>query len=61
MRAMVMATNGRDQHLGRYGDEIAFRLNNGNVRRSTLDRLDSFVASTPGRRGTGGSITKSEW
>lgn len=39
-----------DKHLGRYGDEFAFRLNDGNVRRKTLARVDSFVAMTPGRR-----------
>ena len=31
------------KHTGRYMDEFAFRLNDGNVKRHTLDRLDSFV------------------
>ena len=31
------------KHLGRYVDEFAFRLNEGNVARHTLERLDSFV------------------
>jgi transposase-like protein len=38
------------KHLGRYVDEFAFRLNDGNVARHTLDRLDSFVAGVTGRR-----------
>jgi hypothetical protein len=31
------------KHTGRYVDEFAFRLNDGNVKRPTFDRLDSFV------------------
>jgi hypothetical protein len=31
------------KHTGRYVDEFAFRLNDGNVKRPTMDRLDSFV------------------
>ena len=31
------------KHLGRYVHEFAFRLNDGNCQRHTLDRLDSFV------------------
>lgn len=38
------------KHLNRYVQEFAFRLNAGNVNRSTLDRLDSFVAGTIGKR-----------
>ena len=30
-------------------NEFAFRLNDGNVKRQTLDRLDSFIAATRGR------------
>ena len=37
------------KHLGRYVDEFAFRLNDGNVKRQTLDRLDSLVRATAGR------------
>lgn len=37
------------KHLGRYVDEFAFRLNDGNVKRHTLDRLDSFVRATAGK------------
>jgi len=39
-----------DKHLGRYVDEFAFRLNQGNVKRHTLQRLDSFVDAAVGRR-----------
>jgi len=38
------------KHLGRYVDEFTFRLNEGNVARHTLDRLDSFVENTAGKR-----------
>jgi transposase-like protein len=38
------------KHLGRYVDEFAFRLNEGNVARHTLDRLDSFVSGVAGKR-----------
>lgn len=31
------------KHIGRYVDEFTFRLNEGNVKIHTLDRLDSFV------------------
>jgi len=38
------------KHLGRYVDEFAFRLNDGNVARHTLDRLDSFIDGVAGKR-----------
>jgi hypothetical protein len=38
------------KHLGRYVDEFAFRLNDGNVARHTLERLDSFVSGVAGKR-----------
>ena len=38
------------KHLGRYVDEFAFRLNEGNVKIHTLDRLDSFVDGTADKR-----------
>lgn len=38
------------KHLGRYVDEFTFRLNDGNVKVHTLDRLASFVAATSGVR-----------
>lgn len=37
------------KHLGRYVDEFTFRLNDGAVKRHTLDRLDSLVDATVGR------------
>ena len=39
-----------DKHLHRYVDEFTFRLNEGNVKRHTLDCLDSFVAGVSGKR-----------
>jgi transposase-like protein len=38
------------KHLDRYVQEFTFRLNDGNVARHTLLRLDSFIAGTAGRR-----------
>ncbi len=38
------------KHLSRYVDEFAFRLNDGNVARHTLERLDSFVSGVAGKR-----------
>jgi transposase-like protein len=38
------------KHLGRYVDEFAFRLNDGNVVRHTMERLDSFVKAVAGKR-----------
>ena len=38
------------KHLGRYVDEFTFRLNEGNVKVHTLDRLDSFVDGVVGKR-----------
>ena len=38
------------KHIGRYVDEFTFRLNDGNVKRHTLNRLDSFIANTKGLR-----------
>lgn len=39
-----------EKHLGRYVNEFAFRLNDGNVKRHTLQRLDSFVDATSRKR-----------
>ena len=39
-----------DKHLGRYVNEFTFRLNEGNVERHTLQRLESFVDGTAGKR-----------
>lgn len=38
------------KHLARYVDEFAFRLNQGNVANHTLERLESFIAGTAGKR-----------
>lgn len=38
------------KHLGRYVDEFAFRLNEGNVARHTLERLGSFIDGVAGKR-----------
>jgi transposase-like protein len=45
------------KHLGRYVDEFTFRLNQGNVVRHTLDRLDSFVTAIVGKRITYSELT----
>jgi hypothetical protein len=46
------------KHLGRYADEFSFRLNEGNVTRHTLDRLDSFVTGVAGKRLTYKALIK---
>ena len=46
-----------DKHLGRYVNEFTFRLNDGKVKRHTLDRLASFVEATVGRRITYAELT----
>jgi transposase-like protein len=38
------------KHLGRYVDEFAFRLNEGNVANHTMTRLRSLIGATKGRR-----------
>ena len=38
------------KHLGRYVDEFAFRLNDGNVKRHTMQRLDSVIQGAKGKR-----------
>ena len=45
------------KHLGRYVDEVSFRLNAGNVERHTLARLDSFVNAVDGKRLTYARLT----
>ena len=45
------------KHVTRYVDEFAFRLNDGEVKRHTLERLDSFVTATIGRRITYARLT----
>ena len=38
------------KHIGRYVNEFTFRLNDGNVKRQTIDRLNSMIAACVGRR-----------
>jgi len=38
------------KHLDRYVDEVAFRLNAGNVARHTMERLDDFILGVDGKR-----------
>jgi hypothetical protein len=38
------------KHLGRYVDEFAFRLNDGNCKRDTVARLHSMIGGTAGKR-----------
>ena len=38
------------KHLGRYVDEFAFRLNEGNVKHHTPTRLESLVGAVAGKR-----------
>ena len=45
------------KHLGRYVNEFAFRLNDGNVKRHTLARLDSLIAATANTRITYKELT----
>lgn len=45
------------KHLQRYVDEFAFRLNDGNVKRHTLERLASFVDAVAGKRITYKELT----
>jgi hypothetical protein len=46
-----------EKHLGRYVDEFAFRLNEGNVERHTWERLTSFVQAVAGKRLTYKELT----
>ncbi len=45
------------KHLARYVDEFTFRLNDGDVKNHTLDRLDSFVGAIVGKRLTYEALT----
>lgn len=46
------------QHLGRYVNEFAFRLNEGNVRQHTMKRLDALIAASIGKRITYAELTR---
>ena len=39
-----------EKHLQRYVDEFAYRLNEGNVRVHTMDRIDALLRKTVGKR-----------
>lgn len=45
------------KHLGRYVNEVTFRLNAGNVENHTLARLDSFIYAVDGKRLTYARLT----
>ena len=45
------------KHLSRYVNEFTFRLNDGNVKRRTLERLNSMIEATVGRRITYAELT----
>ena len=45
------------KHLARYVDEFTFRLNEGDVKRHTLARLDSFIDAIAGKRLTYKQLT----
>lgn len=46
------------KHMARYIDEFTFRLNEGNVKRHSLDRLDSVIRNAVGKRLTYGDLTQ---
>lgn len=48
------------KHIGRYVNEFAWRLNEGNVKRHSLERLDSFVDAVAGKRITYEQLTAGE-
>lgn len=45
------------KHLGRYVNEFTFRLNDGNVKIRTMDRLNSLIAATAHKRLTFKELT----
>jgi transposase-like protein len=45
------------KHIARYVDEFTWRLNEGNVKRHSLERLDSFVDAVAGKRITYKELT----
>jgi hypothetical protein len=46
------------KHTGLYVNEFAFRLNEGNCKIDTVNRLDSLVRGTQGKRLTYRALTK---
>lgn len=47
-----------DKHLARYVNEFTFRLNDGDVKRHTLERLASLVSASFGPRITYKTLTE---
>jgi transposase-like protein len=47
----------QDKHVVRYVNEFTFRLNDGNVTRHTMDRIDSLLVATAGQRITYAELT----
>jgi hypothetical protein len=47
-----------ERHLPLYVDEFAFRLNEGNCRFDTIDRLESLVRGVAGKRLTWAMLTR---
>jgi len=45
------------KHLSRYLNEFSFRLNEGNVKRHSLERLDSMISAVTGKRLTYAGLT----
>jgi transposase-like protein len=45
------------KHLAKYINEFTFRLNEGNVKRHSLERLDSMVTAIVGKRLTFAGLT----
>jgi transposase-like protein len=45
------------KHLAKYVDEFTFRLNEGNVKRHSLERLDSMIEAVSGKRLTYAGLT----
>ena len=46
-----------EKHLGRYVNEFTFRLNDGNVKRHSLERLDSLIGQITGMQITYSELT----
>lgn len=46
------------KHVGRYAHEFAFRLNEGNVERHTMERLASLIGAADGQRLTYAELTR---
>ena len=46
------------KHLGKYVDEFTFRMNEGNVKIHTMNRLDSLIKGAVGKRLTYKQLTE---